>query len=109
MFAICETSACVRIISRRALCEFWERHPEAERRLRLWHQVVATADWAAWDDVRRTFPSADQVGRFTVFNVGGNNYRVIARIEFRWRRVYIRHVLTHSEYSDEGWKRDPWF
>jgi len=101
--------AWVRIISRRALREFWERHPEAERRLRLWHQVVEAADWASWEDVRRTFPSADSVGRFTVFNVGGNNYRVIARIEFRWRRVYIRHVLTHSEYDDEAWKRDPWF
>ena len=106
---MCENESCVRIISKRALREFWEWHPEAERRLRLWHQVVAAAEWSTWEDVRQTFPAADLVGRFVVFNVGGNNYRVIARIEFKWRRVYIRHVLTHSEYSTDAWKRDPWF
>ncbi|MBI3973960.1 MAG: type II toxin-antitoxin system HigB family toxin [Chloroflexi bacterium] len=99
----------MRIISKRALREFWERHPEAERRLRLWYQVVDAAEWGTWDDVRRTFPAADLVGRFAVFNVGGNNYRVITRIEFKWRRVYIRQVLTHSEYNTDAWKRDPWF
>lgn len=97
------------VISKRRLREFWGRHPDAQRRLLAWYQVVEEAEWDRPDDVKRTFPSADFVGRFVVFNVGGNNYRVIARIEFRLHKVFIRCVLTHAEYSREDWKRDPWY
>ena len=96
------------VITRRRLREFWEQHADAESRLRAWYQVVSTADWRSWDDLKRVFPSADLVGRFVVFNVGGNNYRVIARVEFRLHKVFVRYVLTHAEYSREDWKRDPW-
>ena len=96
------------VITRRRLREFWEQHADAENRLRAWYKVVSTADWRSWDDLKRTFPSADLVGRFVVFNVGGNNYRVIVRVEFRLHKVFVRYVLTHAEYSREIWKHDPW-
>jgi mRNA interferase HigB len=56
-------------------------------------------------DVRRTFSSADAVSKWTVFNIKGNQYRLIAEINYLSGRLYVRHVLTHSEYDRGGWKR----
>ena len=97
------------VISRARLREFWQRHPDAERRLRAWYQIVEAARWTDWEELRRTFPSADRVGRLTVFNVGGNNYRLVARVEYEKHRVYVRAVMTHREYDSNDWKNDPWF
>jgi len=55
--------------------------------------------------VRRVFPSADGVKEFMVFNVKGNAYRLITEINYRTKRIFLRHVLTHAEYSKGGWKR----
>jgi mRNA interferase HigB len=97
------------VISRARLRDFWERHADAERLLQAWYQIVEAASWSDWEDLRRTFPSADRVGRLTVFNVGGNNYRLVARVEYEKHRVYIRAVMTHREYDSNDWKQDPWF
>jgi len=51
-----------------------------------------------------TFPSADAVGKYTVFNVKGNQFRLIAEVNFRGKRVYVRQVMTHAEYDKGGWK-----
>jgi mRNA interferase HigB len=59
--------------------------------------------------MKNDYPSADLVGRFTVFNIGGNKYRLIVRIEYERQEVYIRHLLTHAEYDTDKWKQDEWF
>lgn len=97
------------VITRSALTQFWESHPNAEPALRTWYKLTAQAQWSSFVDVRRTFPSADLVSKFTVFNVGGNNYRLIALVDFTYQKVFIRHVLTHAEYDKEAWKNDPWY
>lgn len=97
------------IISIRRLREFWERHTQAEAVLRAWYTRVEAAQWQNFAEVRADFPSADQVQRLTVFNIAGNNYRLIARIEYAQQKVYVLAVLTHTEYDREGWKNDPWF
>jgi mRNA interferase HigB len=56
-------------------------------------------------EVRKTFASADAVGKWTVFNIKGNEFRLIAEINYRSRRLYVRHVLTHAEYDREKWKQ----
>jgi mRNA interferase HigB len=89
--------------------DFWARHPQAEAPLAAWHRIVRHAAWESWAEVRATFPSADRVGRLIVFNIGGNKYRLIARVEYRLRRLYIRQVLTHDEYNKNEWKKDPWY
>ena len=99
----------MRIISMRRLRAFWERLTDAERPLRSWYTQVSRAQWQHFSDVRRDFPSADQVERLTVFNIRGNNYRLIVRIEFERQRIYIRSVLTHAEYDQEKWKDDDWY
>lgn len=97
------------IISMRRLREFWEIHPRAERPLRAWSTRVDHAQWRTFADVKRDFSSADRVQRLTVFNISGNQYRLIARIEYEKQKVYIRLVLTHSEYDRGEWKHDDWY
>ncbi len=93
----------------RRLQLFWERHPQAENALRAWFTHVNRARWQSFSDLRNDFASADQVKRLTVFNIGGNKYRLISRVEYHKQRVYIRSILTHSEYDKEQWKNDPWY
>jgi mRNA interferase HigB len=60
-------------------------------------------------ELRQTFPPADKVGNFTVFNIGGNNYRLITLVDYEYQKVFIRHILTHAEYDKDDWKNDHWF
>ena len=69
-----------------------------------WYTIAKHARWQSLAEVRDDFPHADVVGVLTVFNVGGNKYRLITAIKYRWQVVYVRHVLTHTEYSKERWK-----
>jgi mRNA interferase HigB len=59
--------------------------------------------------VREVFSSADQVGNLTVFNIGGNKYRLIAFVDYTYQKVFIRHVMTHAEYDQDDWKKDNWY
>jgi mRNA interferase HigB len=95
----------VHVISLKALREFWIRHPHAEAPLRYWHSIVERTDFVDFNDLRRTFASADYVKPYTVFDVGGNNYRLIAVVHYVARRVYVRWVMTHREYDD--WNKRP--
>ena len=92
------------VITRRRLVEFIEKYPTAESGLEHWHRLMKRNDFISFIDLRRTFPSADQVDNLTVFNISGNNFRLIAAIHYNTGRVYIRHVLTHSEYDRGQWK-----
>lgn len=93
------------IISRKKLVEAVEKHADLGEPLDVWYRIAKKAGWRSLMDVRRTFPSADSVGRFTVFNIKGNAYRLIAEINYRTGRIFLRHVLTHAEYSRGGWNR----
>ena len=99
----------MRIISRRTLREFWEKHSTAQTGLLLWYQRVSDSEFQNFNDLRQVFSSADQVGNFTVFNISGNNYRLITYIDYDYQIVFIRAVLTHAEYDKENWKNDDWF
>ena len=70
--------------------------------MRNWYQVVGGSSFGSFNDIRKTFPSADWVQGLVVFNVGGNNYRLVAAVHFSTQRVYIRHVLSHADYSKRG-------
>ena len=70
-----------------------------------WYRIAKRADWDSLVEVRRDFAHADIVGRRTVFNIHGNDYRLIARVNYKTKRVFILHILTHVEYSKGGWKR----
>ena len=92
------------IITRSRLIEFWKKHPDSETPLRAWFGIAKHARWSNIADVRRLHPEADKVGKFTVFNIGGNKYRLIVEIAFKLGRIYIRNVLTHAKYDRGRWK-----
>ena len=90
----------MRIISRRPLREFWETHRDAEEALRSWHRRVKREGWDTPAAVKASYPKASIVSADrVVFNIKGNAYRLIVRINYRYRRVYIRFVGTHADYD----------
>ena len=91
------------VISKKALRAFWERQGRARDPLVQWHKVVSRTDFASFPDLKGTFRSVDYVPPFTVFDVGGNNWRIVTAIHYNARRVYIRHVFDHAEY--DAWSR----
>lgn len=94
----------MRIITRKRLNEFAEKHPDAKSALQHWYKHVKEKDFKSFAELRETFPGADQVGTLTVFNIGGNKIRLIAAIHYNRRILYIRAVLTHREYDEGKWK-----
>lgn len=91
----------MRIITRRALREFWERHPRAEIPLRGWHTIASRANWTGPADVKRQFGLAvDFVGdNRAIFDVGGNKYRLVVHFAYPYGRALIKFVGTHKEYD----------
>jgi len=94
------------VISEKALRSFWARHPSAEKPLRAWCRVARQSQWTTFAELRLTYPAADLVGKFIVFNISGNRFRLIAVVHFSRAKVYIRRVLTHEEYDNGDWKED---
>lgn len=93
------------VISRKRLLEAAQVHADLSAPLDAWYRIAKKAEWRSLEDVRRVFPSADGVGKFTVFNFKGNTFRLIAEVNYSSGRIYIRHVLTHAAYDTGGWKR----
>lgn len=99
----------MRVISLKPLRDFWERHPDAEQPLRQWYRTATAAQWSNLQEVRQTYPHADGVqiaagDTLTVFNIGGNKYRLVARVRYDYQLINIRAVLTHAEYDAGKWK-----
>jgi mRNA interferase HigB len=92
------------IISRKRLLEFAENHADSETALDTWYRTTKTADWQNLVELRELCPSADLVGIYTVFNIKGNHYRLIAEINYRSGTIFVRDILTHAEYDEEHWK-----
>ena len=93
------------VIAKPVLVEFWIKHPDAENALQAWYRTMEGEIFADFNDLRATFASADYVEGLTVFNIGGNKYRLIAAIHYNRRKVFIRSLLTHAEYDLDQWKR----
>ncbi len=92
------------VITRKRLNEFAEKYPETNNALANWYRQMKRYEFASIEEIREIFPSADKVGKLTVFNIGGNKVRLIAAIHYNRKKVYIRAVLTHSEYDTGKWK-----
>jgi mRNA interferase HigB len=94
----------VHVISRKRLLEAAEEHGDLGVAPDVWYRMARKARWKNLMEVRQQLPSADAVGKFTVFNVKGNAYRLITEINYQSGRIFIRDVLTHADYSKGGWK-----
>ena len=79
--------------------EFWQRYPESENPLRAWFKTASAAEWENFQNVKAVYSTADRVAQYTIFNIGGNKWRLITVIHYNTSRVYVRHVYTHAEYD----------
>ena len=93
------------VITRKRLNEFAKLYPDTRNALAQWYKLIKQNEFSSFVELRELFPSADQVGKSTVFNIGGNKIRLIAAIHYNRKKVYIRAVLTHGEYDQERWKK----
>lgn len=93
------------VISKRKIREFISAgHADAKTPLEAWYKTARAATWSNVVEVRRTLRDADPVGKYTVFNVKGNAYRLISEIYYPSQVLLIRHILTHAEYTKGAWK-----
>lgn len=99
----------MRVISRKKLREFCKKHTDVCDALYSWYRVATKAQWQNLLDVQQTYPKAEAVGNFTVFNIKGNQYRLIVDLVYTSQRIYIKYVLTHAEYDKDEWKNDSYF
>lgn len=95
----------VHIITRRKLDEFALLFPKAKGPLDAWYKVLSKQNFKSLPEIKAVMPATDYVGGVQVFDIGGNKYRLIAKIEYRWQKVFILDVLTHAAYDDEKWKK----
>lgn len=93
----------MRVISRGTLRDFWQEpgRQDAEEPLQAWYAHADKAAWANWGEVKADYPKADWVGNDrVVFDIGGNKYRLVVKMEFAKQRIYIRFIGTHEQYDD---------
>jgi mRNA interferase HigB len=91
----------VRIITKRRLREFWERHPQAKHSLLAWFRIVKKNTFRSLNEVQECFPSADYVNGLTIFNISGNKYRLVVIISYQHKMMLIQDILTHADYDKE--------
>ena len=92
------------IIRQDRLVEFAQKHPNTRPSLNRWYDLMQTGSFRSFTELRSTFPHVSRVGKFTIFNIAGNNVRLIVSMRYDEERIYIRHVLTHAEYDKGRWK-----
>lgn len=92
------------IITRKRLNEFAAKFPDTNNALANWYRLMKQNRFASIEEIRAVFPTADKVGKLTVFNIGGNKVRLIAAIHYNRNKIYIRAVLTHGEYDEGNWR-----
>lgn len=95
----------MRIVSRKAIREAAAAHSEWGASLYAWYKIVSDADWKTFVDVGNTWKRPDIVGRFVAFDISHNRCRLIATINYKWRMVYIRGILSHAEYDGQEWQK----
>jgi mRNA interferase HigB len=94
----------MRVISKRPIREFWERHPESRFALEEWFRKVEQTAAPSFPELKKTFNSVDYFDGYTSFDVGGNKHRIATVIHYDKQRLYIRQVMTHADYDRNNWR-----
>jgi mRNA interferase HigB len=94
------------VVSKRTLREFWVNNKQSEIPLDTWYRIAKKATWQNLVEVQNDFPHADLVGQCVVFNIGGNKFRLVTKIEFQKQVIFVKFILSHSEYDKNLWKKD---
>ena len=93
------------VVSRKKLLQVGRRYAILEEPLDAWYRVTKRARWASIVEVRADLATADAVGKYTVFNIKGNNFRLIAEINYRTQMLFIRDILSYKDYDKGAWKK----
>lgn len=94
----------MRVIAKRRLFDLAAEYGDCANQVNAWYHIASKAAWHSLSEVRQTYSQADLVGDKTVFNIKGNDYRLIVHIQYKTQTIYIRHLLTHAEYDKGNWK-----
>ena len=90
----------MRVIAKKALRDFWEKHEDCEEQLKVWYHESENAVWKSPNQIKKNYPSASILtDNRVVFNIKGNNYRLIVKINYDYGIVWIRFVGTHAQYD----------
>ena len=90
----------MRVVAKKILREFWEKHEDCEQQLKAWFREAEKAEWENPNQLKEEYPSASILNQNrVVFNIKGNNYRLIVKISFDYQMVWIRFIGTHAEYD----------
>jgi len=90
----------LRVIAKKILRNFWAKYPDCEQQLKAWYQEADKAYWKGPNDIKKNYPSASILeNNRIVFNIKGNNYRLVVRINYPYQMVWIRFVGTHAQYD----------
>jgi mRNA interferase HigB len=92
-------------ISRKIFFDKAAKYADARTALQVWLETAKEAEWKSLEDIRRAFPATDMLGPLAIFNIKGNTYRLIVRMVFSARKIYVKEFLTHAEYSKDRWKK----
>ena len=88
------------VVAKKILREFWEKHEDCEQQLKAWFRETQKAEWENPNQIKIEYPSASILNENrVVFNIKGNNYRLIVKISYEYQMVWIRFIGTHSEYD----------
>jgi mRNA interferase HigB len=95
----------MKVVTKKRIDDFIALYPDSKSSLHSWYKTISKNDFASFNDLKNTFTSADMVEGVIVFNISGNKYRLIVHIPFKIKRVYILHIITHSDYDKNKWRR----
>lgn len=89
-----------RIIAKKTLREFWEKHADTEQYLKTWYETAKTSHWVSPNDIKETYATASILkNNRVVFNIKGNSYRLVVKFNYERQWAFIRFVGTHSDYD----------
>ena len=95
------------IITQKRIWEAMEKWPRTATALEAWYRIMRASEPKDFAAMKGIFPATDKVGRYHVFDIGGNKVRLIAIVHYRAKRVYIREILDHGDYDKGRWRKSP--
>jgi mRNA interferase HigB len=95
----------VNVISKRGLFKKAAIYPDAQSALQVWFDTAVAAEWTSLEDVWKSYPATDMVGNLAIFNIRGNHHRLIVRMVWKYKRIYVKEFLSHAEYDKGRWKK----
>jgi mRNA interferase HigB len=97
---MCKFVLILRVIAKKILRDFWSKHSDCEQQLKAWFREAEKANWENPNDIKEEYPSASIINdNRVVFNIKGNNYRLIVKLSYEYQMVWIRFIGTHAEYD----------